>query len=327
MEDLIQALKAAGEPTRLRILAVLAEGELTVSELCQVLGQSQPRVSRHLKLLCEAGLLVRQAQGTSAYFGPARRGEGREVFDAILPLVAADDSALGRDLGRLAKIRADRAQVAAEYFEGIASSWDQMRDLHVADADVEAAMVEALGGRQVDDLLDIGTGTGRVLEVFADRIKHGLGIDLSQQMLNLARTRLQQQGLSHCSVRHGNVYDLDLDPGSIDVAVLHHVLHFLDDPAAAVAQAAQSLRPDGVLLIADFAPHSYENMREDHAHRRLGFTDDEVAHWCEEAGLVDIEASHLVGRADSDQEALTVTLWVAIQHKDAPAIYKLEAAS
>jgi ArsR family transcriptional regulator len=242
-------------------------------------------------------------------------------------LVDIEDSSLVRDLGRLAKIRAERAKAAGEYFEAIATSWDQMRDLHVADAELENAMVEALGSRRVDDLLDIGTGTGRVLEVFSSRIEHGLGIDLSQQMLNLARTRLHDKGLTHCRVRHGNVYNLDLEPGSIDVAVLHHVLHFLDDPAASIAQAARTLRPDGLLMIADFAPHGYENMREDYAHRWLGFEDDEVATWCEQAGLVNPTATHLVGRSHDGQEALTVTLWTATQHKNAPAIYKMEAAS
>lgn len=327
MEALLQALKAAGEPTRLRILAVLAEGELTVSELCQVLGQTQPRVSRHLKLLCDAGLLVRHAQGTSAFFGPARTGVGQEMFASIVPFIDSANPSLQRDLARLAKIRAERASAAAEYFEAIASSWDQMRDLHVTDSELEAALLEAAAGKRLEDLLDIGTGTGRVLEVFADRIKHGVGIDLSQQMLNLARTRLHERGLANCSVRHGNIYDLDLASGSMDVAVLHHVLHYLDDPATAISQAARTLRPEGRLLIADFAPHSYEHMRKDFAHHWLGFEDDEVTRWCEDAGLEGITTTHLAGPAQGDQEALTVTLWVASQNKNATAIYKLETAS
>lgn len=327
MEALIHALKAAGEPTRLRILAVLAEGELTVTELCQVLGQTQPRVSRHLKLLCEAGLLDRHAQGTSAYYGPTRHGVGRDLFTAVLPLVDSHDMSIQRDRRRLTTIRAERAEVAAEYFERIAADWEQMRGLHVADEQVEAALVHALDGQKVDHLLDIGTGTGRVLEIFADRIKHGIGIDLSQQMLNLARTRLHEKQLAHCTVRHGNVYDLDVEPGSMDVAVLHHVLHFLDDPATAIAQAAQALRPRGHLLIVDFAPHNYDNMRSDYAHHWLGFDDESVATWCENAGLQDLLITHLNHKIETEQESLTVTLWVAQQRPDAPAVYKLEAAS
>lgn len=324
--ELLEALKAAGEPTRLRMVAVLADSELTVSELCRVLGQSQPRVSRHLRLLCEAGLLDRHAQGTHAYYRPARRGTGRQLLDALVPLLSVDDEQVARDRSRLGDIRAERAEAAAEYFERIADDWDGMRKLHVADAEVEAAMTASLdqhtdGGGRVEDLLDIGTGTGRVLELFADRIGHGLGIDLSKQMLNLARSRLEAQGLLHCAVRQGNVYDLDVDSGSIDVAVLHHVLHFLDDPARAIAEAARTLRPGGQLMIVDFGPHTHEHVRTDFAHRWLGFADEEIAGWSLDAGLLDSHITHL------ENETMTVTLWVSTQHASAPAVYSLEAAS
>ena len=327
MEELLHGLRAAGEPTRLRILAVLARSELTVSELCRVLGQTQPRVSRHLRLLCEAGLLDRNAQGTRAFYRPARVGRGRELFDAVQPLIDAEDPGLLRDLARLSTIRAERAAAAAEYFERVAADWDRMRGLHVADAEVEAAMIDAVADMVVHDLLDVGTGTGRVLEIFADRIDHGLGLDLSRQMLDLARSRLEQLGHRHCAVSHGDVYDLALDAGSMDVAVLHHVLHFLDDPGAAVAEVARTLRPEGRLLVVDFAPHSFETMRSDFAHHSLGFADDEVEAWCSEAGLVDIAVEHLVPSATTDESTLTVTIWSSTQRADAPAVYPLEAAS
>lgn len=326
MDELLQGLRAAGEATRLRIVAVLSVTELTVSELCRVLGQTQPRVSRHLKLMCEGGLLERHAEGTSAFYRPAGSGTGRLLFDAIVELVDQSDPVVGRDRERLAGVRAERAAVAAAYFESVASDWDRTRSLHVADADVETAMLAMSAERRIDDFLDIGTGTGRMLEVFADRARRGLGIDLSPQMLNLARSNLDTQGLSHCSVRHGNVYDLDLDPGSFDLVVLHQVLHFLDDPATAVAEAARTLRPNGGLLLVDFAPHSLEWLRTEHAHRRLGFDDAEVTSWCTEAGLVDVTATHLTPD-DSRTDQLTVTLWSATQHPDAPALYTLEAAS
>jgi len=327
MNDLIQGLKAAGEPTRLRMLAILARTELTVSELCKVLGQTQPRVSRHLRLLCEAGLLDRNTQGTSAFYRPARTGVGRPLFDAILPLINADEQSLEKDLARLAGVRAERAAAAGEYFEGIASSWDQMRDLHVGDSEVEAAMLDAVRDLRVRDLLDVGTGTGRVLELFADRIDHGLGVDLSHQMLDLARSRLDDLGHRNCAVRHGNVYDLTLDAGSVDVAILHHVLHFLDDPASAIAEVARTIRPDGRLVIVDFSSHELESLRTDYAHHWLGFADDEVKTWCEEAGLRDVTASHLSHRSKSTKETLTVTLWSATQSAGSPAVYNLEAAS
>ena len=325
MEDLLLALRAIGESTRLRIVAVLARSELTVGELCRVLGQTQPRVSRHLRLLCEAGLLDRNAQGTSAFYRPARAGRGRELFDAILPLIDDDDVGFQSDLRRLAAIRAERAKVAAAYFESVASDWDGMRTRHVADTEVEAAMVAAVQDLDVGHLLDVGTGTGRVLEVFAEHIDRGIGLDLSQQMLDLARSRLDQLGHRHCSVRQGNAYDLGLDAGSVDVAVLHHVLHYLEDPASSIAEAARTLRPGGRLLVVDFGAHNDEAMRADYAHHWLGFADDEVADWCTNTGLVDVTTEHLT-LADIE-DGLTVTLWIATQHRDAPALYNLEFAS
>lgn len=322
MDDLLLALRAAGEATRLRILAVLARSELTVSELCRVLGQTQPRVSRHLRLLCEAGLLDRNAQGTSAFYRPARDGRGRELFDAVLPLINNDDRGLQADLRRLATIRAERADVAAAYFEAVASDWDRMRTRHVGDDEVEAAMLGAVDDLAIRQLVDVGTGTGRVLEIFADRIERGLGLDLSNQMLDLARSRLDQLGHRHCFVRQGNAYDLGLGAGSADVVVLHHVLHFLDDPATSIAEVARTLRPGGRLLVVDFASHTEETMRSDYAHHWLGFADEEVSSWCTDVGLIDVSVEHLT-LADAD-DGLTVTLWVATQHSDAPSLHSID---
>ena len=325
MESVVDVLKAAGEPTRLRILSMLARCELTTTELCRILGQSQPRVSRHLKLLCSAGLLERHRQGAKAFFRPTSFGTPRVLFDSILEAIDPEDETLRRDLSRLATIRAERAAEAAAYFERIAADWDSVRDLHVSDDQVEKAMIDAVADVEVSSLLDVGTGTGRVLEVFADRIEHGIGIDLSKQMLDLARSRLDGLGLRHCSVRQSNIYDLDLESGSQDVAVFHHVLHFLDDPATAISEVGRTIRPRGRLLIVDFAPHAIEELRTDHAHHWLGFGDGEVERWCIDAGFVDVSVSHLPPQGRDD--GLTVTLWIATQHSEAPAIYQLEAAS
>ncbi len=330
MDDLIDALKAVAEPTRLRIVVVLDRCELTVGELCRVLGQSQPRVSRHLRLLTDSGVLERHPQGANAYFRPARSSLGRALLDAVLPLVDIDDAAAERDLDRLASIRAERAEQAADYFALVAADWDRMRDLHVADDAVEQAMLATVDGRPIQDLLDVGTGTGRVLEVFADRITRGVGIDLSAPMLDLARSRLDDAGLRHCSVRQGDLYNLAVDPGSFDVAVLHHVLHFLDDPASAIAAVGQTVRGGCTLIIVDFAPHSYESMHDDYAHHWLGFADDEVSDWCRDAGFVSVEAQHMTPDGGGAGELLTTTIWTARQDPEAPSVHpfnQLEAVS
>jgi ubiquinone/menaquinone biosynthesis C-methylase UbiE/DNA-binding transcriptional ArsR family regulator len=337
MDLLVNALKAAGEPTRLRILAAVHQGELTVSDLCRVLGQSQPRVSRHLKLLCEAGLLVRHAEGSNAFFRASDAVEGRRVFEALHGLIPLHDELLLRDQERITAIRAERAKSAASYFSNIASSWDTMRRLHVADAEVEQAMLDTVGSvdEKSVDLLDVGTGTGRILELFADRVDVGLGIDASREMLNVARSHIEQKRLRNCSVRLGNVYDLRVPSATFDVAVLHHVLHFLDDPATAITEAARTLRRNGRLLIVDFATHSYEHLRVTYAHRRLGFSAEEISLWCHTAGLSNLTSQTFSPTADGSELAhgeapLVITLWVAEQNHPVSTVSKpfpLEVAS
>lgn len=322
IETVLAGLRAAGEGTRLRIIGILSAGELTVSELCRILGQTQPRVSRHLKLLCEAGLLARHSEGTSAFYSPNKTQPGRAIFESVLALVDPEDATVVADRRRLNTIRSERAQAAGQYFEQIAGLWDGVRSLHVADDEVEQTLLAVadrhrIDGRKISSLLDIGTGTGRILELFSDRIERGLGIDLSRGMLNLARSNLSALGIDHCSVRHGNVYALEVTPGSFDLAILHHVLHFLNDPAAAIAAATAALAPGGQLIVVDFAPHQLETLRTDHAHRRLGFPDDEITDWYTAAGLSNVEVTHLVPPStDNLDNLLTVSLWTATRSID-----------
>lgn len=325
MDQLLGALRATSEQTRLRIIAVLSQNELTVSELCRVLGQSQPRVSRHLKLLCDAGVLERHAEGNHAFYRPARTGLGRQVLDAVVPLISSDDESIVRDFDRLASVRDERAAVAAAYFEDIASDWDRLRTRHVQDEVVETAMLDAVRAETVGDFLDIGTGSGRILEVFAPRVEHGLGIDLSREMLNVARARLGDLNLRHCSVRQGDIYNLDLPDGSQDVVVIHHVLHFLDAPEDAVAEAARVLRPNGQLLIVDFAPHDLEHLRAELAHRRLGIRHEDIEAWTARAGLTDLVRTDLKPSGRRQDGQLTTTLWALTQRPDATDFRPLPA--
>jgi ubiquinone/menaquinone biosynthesis C-methylase UbiE/DNA-binding transcriptional ArsR family regulator len=304
------ALKAAGEETRLRVLALLAEAELTVSDLTDILRQSQPRISRHLKLLAEAGLIERFREGTWAFFRLAERGGGAAVARTLLERLNASDPVVARDRERLADVRTARAAAAQAYFRAHAAEWDRIRKLHVADEAVEAAIREALAGKPFRSLLDLGTGTGRMLELFGPEIERGLGLDLSLDMLLLARDRLERAGLRHCSVRQGDLYDLPLGNDTFDVVILHQVLHFLDDGARAIKEAARVLRPGGRLLVVDFAPHEQEFLREQFAHRRLGFAPETVTQWMSASGLEPVLHRSLDPEPGSDGK-IAVSLWLA----------------
>ena len=301
-------LKAAGEATRLRILTLLAEAELTVSDLTDILRQSQPRLSRHLRLLAEAGLVERFREGSWAFFRLAERGGGADIARTLIGRLDSADATIVRDRERLTAVRAARAAAAQNYFRRHAAEWDRIRKLHVADAAVEDAIRAALADKPIRALLDLGTGTGRMLELFAGDIERGLGLDLSLDMLSLARARLDRAGLKHCSVRQGDIYDLALPRDSFDVVIIHQVLHFLDDSAHAIREAARVLRPGGRLLVVDFAPHDLEFLREEHAHRRLGFAAETVTQWLQGAGLDVLREQTL---PLGPQGKIAVSLWLA----------------
>lgn len=326
MDNLLQCLRAAGESTRLRLIALLARNDLTVSELTQILGQSQPRVSRHLKLLTDAGLVARYQEGTWAFYRLADSGQAATIVEALVSWMPEADPILEADIRRLESVRQSRSGAAAAYFRRSAEDWDRIRSLHVDDAQVEQAMLEIAGNHPVGDLLDLGTGTGRVLEIFSGRIRRGVGIDLSRDMLSVARAKLDETNTRNCHVRHGDVYNLSLPAGSIDLVTIHQVLHFLDDPATAVQEAVRTLRPRGRLIVVDFAPHELEFLRTEYAHRRLGFADQEVTQWCHTAGLEDVQVQHLTPACKDEKKRLTVSIWTGVQRKDAPAHYRLDVA-
>ena len=304
------ALKAAGEETRLRVLALLAEAELTVSDLTDILRQSQPRISRHLKLLVEAGLVERFREGTWAFFRLAEHGGGADVARALIERLNPGDQTIARDRERLSSVRQARATAAQAYFRAHAAEWDRIRKLHVADEAVEDAIRAALSDKPFRSLLDLGTGTGRMLEMFGPDIERGLGLDLSLDMLLLARDRLERAGLRNCSVRQGDIYDLPLANGSFDVVIVHQVLHFLDDGARAIREAARVLRPGGRLLVVDFALHEQEFLREQFAHRRLGFAPDTVMQWITASGLDPVMHKSLAPEPGPEGK-IAVSLWLA----------------
>jgi ubiquinone/menaquinone biosynthesis C-methylase UbiE len=308
-ESLVEMLRAAGDTTRLRLLLLLVEAELTVSELTQILGQSQPRVSRHLKLMCEAGLLERFKEGTWVFYRAADRGEAAALSRALSALCdSGADPVLVSDRRRLSEVREARAKAAASYFKSNAPDWERLRSLHAPEREVEEAILRLLGQGRMESVLDAGTGTGRMLELLAPHIARGVGVDASPEMLSIARDRLAKLG-SHCQVRLGDVYRLPFIEKSFDTVLFHQVLHYLDDPASALREALRVLKPGGRILIADFAPHDLEFLRLEHAHRRLGFSGREVQNWFDSVGLKPLAEESLAPRGAG--EKLTVMVWLA----------------
>ena len=308
--QVIDRLRAAGEPTRLRVLALLAQEELAVLELGRVLGQSQPRVSRHLKLLVEAGLVERFADGAWAFFRLAADEPARAFVADLLAPIARDDALFAPDREALAAVRAERRAQAADYFAANAERWDGLRSLHTDEAEVEAAVLRAAGPGPFRRLVDLGTGTGRMLRLLAPRARTAVGLDLSGSMLNIARAETEAAGLAHAELRHGDVFATGLPDGCADLVVVHQVLHYLADPAAALAEAARLLAAAGRLLVVDFAPHGLERLREEHRHRRLGFADEELARWTAAAGL---ELRPEAALPSADAAGLTVKVWTAVR--------------
>ena len=310
LDILLGGLRAAGEPTRLRILGLLSRAELTVSELTQILGQSQPRVSRHLKLLGDAGLIERFREGTWVFCRLSDSGQAGELSKKIVDLLPEDADGTDGDAARLDAVRRSRAAAAAAYFSANAERWEDVRRLHVPDLDVESIMRRLFEGRKIGTLVDVGTGAGRMLELLGPDADEAIGIDLSHEMLGLARANIDRQDLKHCRVRHADMHSLPFAEASVDAVTYHQVLHFADEPAGVLAEGERILRPGGLMVVADFAPHHVESLREEHAHRRLGFPDTEVSGWMRAAGLVVGESVHL------DGDPLTVTVW----HSEKPAI-------
>lgn len=306
LDEMVDRLKAAAESSRLRILLLLAHGDLTVSDVTEILNQSQPRVSRHLKLLLDARLIERYQEGSWAYFRLSDDETARGFVQGLVSRVEPGDPVAARDAERLANVKRRRAGRAAEYFSANAASWDRIRSLHVPDAAVEAAMLELVGPRPFQAMADLGTGTGRMLELFAPLYRRGVGVDLSREMLAVARARLEAADLlRRVQVRQGDLAQLPLPDAGFDVALMHHVLHHVETPEEALAEAARVLVPGGLLIVVDFLPHAVEALRRDHAHRWPGFAPGQMAGWLKRAGLVPATPLSLPGRA------LTVAVWEA----------------
>jgi ubiquinone/menaquinone biosynthesis C-methylase UbiE len=325
MERLLTSLRAAAEPTRLRLLALAGRGAFCVSEFTEVLGQSQPRLSRHLKLLCDCGLLERVREGANVWFTLPHGKDGALARDLIARL-PEDDPVLEADRRQAARVLAERARVASESFRRQGADWDEMRALDLPAQAVEAALLHLVPDHDAGRLLDIGTGTGRVLELLAPRASQGIGVDASKAMLALARSRLARGGLTHCSVRLADMYRLPFPDASFDLAVMQMVLHYAEDPHGVLAEAARVLRPGARLVVIDLALHDRDDLLTRLAHRWPGFSDETMRELLEAAGLEQGEpvaisvplSREAEGREGVLHAPLSIRLWPAIRTAHAP---------
>lgn len=298
-------LRAAADGARLRMLALCADGELTVTEITDILGMTQPAVSRHLKILAEAELLVRFREGAWAFYRTAEQGKAAGMARWLTDACDPTDPIRSRDLARLAEVRARRSGEAQAYFAANAERWDEVRSLYVDEKLVEERLAALAPAQNVEDYLDVGVGGGRILELLAPRARRAAGLDINQAMLTVARDRIAAAGLSHCSLRLGDLYAPPFEAERFDLITAHLVLHYLDNPGRAIREVGRLLRPDGQAILIDFAPHDLDRLREKHAHRRLGFSSDEVERWLADAGLRLVREDRLSGGP------LTVCIWLA----------------
>lgn len=314
LDEIVGVLKAAGEQTRLRLLALLQRGDLSVKDLTTILNQSQPRISRHLKLLFETDLVERVPEGAWVYYRLSQDRVLRGLISHLLSELDENDVQMVRDREKLEAVKSANAQAAQEYFQNNAGRWDEIRALHVPESAVEAAILDLVGNNGFSSLLDLGTGTGSILALLAGHCQHGLGLDSNPPMLSVARARLDEPQFQHLHVQQGDILDLATHEARYDLVSLHQVLHYLDDPLAAISETGHVMAEKGRLLIVDFAPHEHEFLRKDHAHRRLGFSHEIMEGWLDEAGfdllsVRDLEAEQ--GELAKGRVPLTVSLWLA----------------
>ncbi|MET0138218.1 MAG: metalloregulator ArsR/SmtB family transcription factor [Sphingobium sp.] len=312
MAGSVDIFRALADPTRLRIFHLLRTMELAVGEIAQVMGQSQPRVSRHIRILAEVGLIDRRKEGSWVFLMPGRGDAARAMVDWFDRITPSREEALWieADSARLAAVRADRAAAASQYFAEHAEEWDAIRSLHVPEAEVEGAMARLLGDRPIGRLLDVGTGTGRMVELFGEEASTVVAVDRSPDMLRLARAKILADDPGKFRLMVGDFHALPLEEGSADTIILHQVLHYAQAPETVIGELARLLARDGVVIVADFAAHDREDLRTLAAHARLGFADEQMAGWFRQHGLDMMATETLHG------DALTVKIWMG-GHSDA----------
>ena len=305
MEKLLQGLRAAAEPTRLRIIALCGHAELSVTELVMILGQTQPRVSRHLKLLVEGGLLQRNKEGNRAYYRLSTEAEGADLARMLNDLMPGEDEVHALDLSRLSSVKADRVRYAESFLDPYSQEIIELRGMWPPDEVIDKCILALLKDRSIQNLLDLGTGAGRILRTIAPFVVKGTGIDNSLEMLSIARARLDQDGIKNCQVRVGDMYRLPFKKNSFDLITINSLLRYADEPKKVIAEAARVLEKKGALFIVVLAAHDLSALRDEYGHSWLGFSEAEMAEMLSEENLTVGRVKHI------DGQKLNVCIWLA----------------
>lgn len=305
-------MRAAGEPTRLRIIALLRHGDLAVGELVNVLNQSQPRLSHHLKTLATAGLVERLPEGAWVFYRLPVSGWARDFLNHLFSQLDVTTGDFPADTDRLEAVRLARREAAEAYFSSIAPDWDRIRAMHYPDELIESAILKTAGPGPFHRIVDLGTGTGRMMTLFANRVMEAEGLDLSHQMLTLARSNLAEAGMTQARVRQGDATATPFESSSADIVIVHQVLHYLEKPERVLIEAGRILTPGGQLIVVDFARHDHEFMREEFGHHRLGIRQDNMQKWVGQAGLVLDEPLRFDPPSDLDA-GIAVLIWKAVK--------------
>lgn len=286
--EFVRTLKALADPLRLRILAAVAEEELTVGEVQDVVASMQSSVSRNLAILREAGFVQDRKEGTSVYFStrPDMPEPARELFKSLHSRLGAIPE-IKKDHARLEEARRRRLRRSQSYFESLAGDWERIRKSYFDDR-ITSLAIEKLLPRDLT-LADIGCGTGSLTFELARFARSVIGVDLSPEMLRRARAVAKERAFRNVEFRQGDALKLPLDPASVDAAFCVMVLHFVPDPERVIAGLCRITRPGGSVILVDLVEHKQEWMREQMAHQWLGFDRDSIEKWFRGSGAESVD--------------------------------------
>ena len=280
--DSVLYYKAQADVTRIRLLNLLLHHELNVNEIVMVMGMGQPRISRHLKILTDCGLLKSRRDGLWVFYSASKDGRGGNFNEFYYKFIAGD-SELNSDYAAMKGVLEEGSRERTRFFDSIASNWDDIKQSIFGDLNISSEILERI--KQCDVAADLGCGTGELLPYMKQKAKRVIGVDKSPKMLEEAEHRLASNGRG-IELRIGEIEHLPMRDGEADTAVINMVLHHLPSPDAGIHEAGRVLKSGGSLIIVDLEKHQNEEMRKNYEHRWLGFTRKNIERWLGAGGFL-----------------------------------------